>query len=156
MAVELTALISAVAISFGAITGFANLIMMGFLTHAIHRHSIRSAGLEALRHNSAQWRQLNLAAIQTPRLQALLDGDQPICSDDRHMLRNVLFYILNGLHEVFLAAKAGILKDEDANQIIRQQISALALHASEVETLFALARGYDAAFATLVRNNLRV
>ncbi len=151
---ETATLISTGAIATSALVGFANLILTTVLTRAIHRHSVRSAELDALRQHSEQWRHLNLAAMQNPRLQALLDGEEAASADERSVRRNVLFYILNGWHELFLAARADILRMEEAEGIIRQQISALLPHRTEVEALFVLSRGYEPAFTELVRQGL--
>lgn len=152
---EMTAWITATAITVSTVIALANLLMMGVLTQAIHQHSIRTSAVETMRQNSSQWRELNLAAMQNPRLQALLDGEEPQSSDEQHIRRNILFYILNGLHDVFLASLGGIVPRDEAVRLIRQQMSVLSPHGDHIEALLALERGYDDGFATVVRAELR-
>ncbi|MBX9646638.1 MAG: hypothetical protein K2X57_06245 [Xanthobacteraceae bacterium] len=149
-----TAWISAISIAFSAVIGFLNFVVISLLTVTIYRHSVRSGELEILRRNSDQWQKLNLAFIASPHLQRVLDAPLAISGEDRDIHRNLLFYILNALHEIYEAQQSGLINAGLATRLMRGQMDVLKPHAAEVETLLKLRRGYDEVFCTFVQSQI--
>lgn len=151
---EMTAWISAASIATAAVVGIVNLIVMGWLTAAIRRHGRDMASYDVLRRNSEQWQALNLAFINQPKLQSLLDG-KDLDSDDEHQAhRNIIFYILNTLHDLFMAKEARLISEPVAMSLMAGQLGALAPHANEVRTMFKAATGYSEEFRRHVEQAL--
>jgi hypothetical protein len=151
---EMTAWISAVSIATAAIVSVANLIVMGRLTALIGRQSREMARYDVVRRNSEQWQALNLAMIASPRLQTLLDGHRLDTAEERQTYRNLLFYILNTLHDLHIAAQAGLVDEETAMTLLKGQSQALVLHAREVHGMLAGATGYQPAFRRFLEETL--
>ena len=149
-----TTWISAISIATAAVVSAINLVVMGTLTRAIHEHSQRAAELEVLRRNSDQWQRLNLAFIESPRLQRILDSHDPENTEDEDIRRNLLFYVLNTLHEIYEAKNAGLLNPDVAMRLMKGQTEMLKPHFETVDALISLRRGYDADFCTFVRAQL--
>lgn len=149
-----TTWISAISIATAALVSAINLIVMGTLTRAIHEHAQRAAELEVLRRNSDQWQRLNLAFIESPRLQRVLDSRELESPEDEDIRRNLLFYMLNTLHEIYEAKNASLLNPDVAMRLMKGQTEMLKPHFEAVDTLISLRRGYDADFCAFVRAQL--
>ena len=151
---EMTAWISAASIATAAVVGLVNLIVMGWLTAAIRRHGRDTAAHDVLRRNSEQWQALNLAFINQPRLQSLLDGIDLVSGDERQAHRNIIFYILNTLHDLFMAKEAGLISGQVAGSLMAGQLGALIPHAAEIRMLFAAQTGYSPQFCRAIEASL--
>lgn len=143
---EMTAWISAVSIATAAIVGVVNLAVMGRLTALIERQGREMARYDVIRRNSEQWQALNLAMIGSPWLQTLLDGHDLDDEEDRQTHKNLLFYILNTLHDLHIATEARLVDEETAMTLLKGQALALAPHAQEVRGMLASATGYGPQF----------
>lgn len=150
----MTAWISATSIATAAIVGIINLIVMGRLTALIGRQGRAMARYDVIRRNSEQWQALNLAMIGSPRLQTLLDGIDLENREDRQTHRNLLFYILNTLHDLHVATEARLVDDATAMTLLTGQASALAPHADEVRSMLADATGYRPQFRRFLEHAL--
>lgn len=150
----ITTWISAISIAVAALTSVLNLVVMGSLTRTIHRLSARTAELEILRRNSDQWQRLNLAFIGSPGLQRVLDAENPATDEERDIQRNLLFYVLNTLHEVYQAQATGLVGTDIAMRLMRGQIAILKPHAAAVTTLLTGHRGYELDFCAFVKAEL--
>lgn len=150
----LTTWISAISIATAALVSAINLVIMAGLTRAIHDHAQRSAELEVLRRNSDQWQRLNLAFIESPHLQRMLDSHDQESVEVEDIKRNLLFYMLNTLHEVYEAKNAGLLKPDVAMRLMKGQTEMLKPQFKTVDALLSLRRGYDIDFCAFVRAQL--
>jgi hypothetical protein len=148
---ELATWISTISIAAGAMVGIANLTVMGLLTRTIHRHSVRAAEQDVLRRNSDQWQRLNMAFIQSPGLQRILDGHEFVSAEENEIHLNLLFYILNTVFEIYQARESGLVSAGTANRLMLGQTAILKPHAAEVERVLSLRRGYDAGFCDFIR-----
>lgn len=110
--------------------------------------------MEVLRRNSDQWQRLSLAFIESPRLQHVLDSRELESAEDEGIQRNLLFYMLNTLHEIYEARNAGLLNPDVAMRLMKGQTEMLKPHFEAADTLISLRRGYDADFCAFVRVEL--
>lgn len=149
-----TTWISAISIATAALVSAINLIVMARLTRAIHEHAQRAAELEVIRRNSDQWQRLNMAFIESPHLQKILDSQDQESAEVEDIQRNLLFYMLNTLHEIYEARNAGLLQPDVAMRLMKGQTAMLMPHSKAVDALLSLRRGYDADFCALVRAQL--
>lgn len=147
--------ISAVSIAVAAVVGLLNMLVTAWLTVTIHRLAERSTALEVMRRNSDQWQRLNLALIDSPALQKLLDGAAPLGPDDRLVQRNLLFYVINTIHEIYDAQSLGLIAEGPAMRLMEGQIKVLRPHADNVSELLSLQRGYDSDFHAFVQRAIQ-
>lgn len=152
--VEMTSWISAVSIATASIVGLINLIVMGGLTAALRQQSRDVAAHDVLRRNSEQWQALNLAFIQQPRLQALLDGDGAATADEARTGRNIVFYILNILHDLHMARQSALISEGLAAALMNGQLRVLKAHAPEVRAILAASTGYAPTFSSTLSDAL--
>ena len=84
-----------------------------------------------------------------------MDGAAPLSADDSLVQRNLLFYVINTIHEVYDAERLGLIAEGPAMRLMEGQMKVLRPHANSVSELLSLQRGYDSHFHAFVQRAIQ-